>query len=131
MTSAAVGIEVIRTDGWLWAAAPAHAYGLIGFVVLDLLLAGINYRGATKLATIGSSLFGGTQFAAMAGDLLMGQPAGVPTGVWESYLLGDASFLALLCIQVFIVVWSLLSARITAIQMGEDKSPRKNHLKVR
>ncbi|HLQ06488.1 MAG TPA: hypothetical protein VK126_01895 [Nitrososphaerales archaeon] len=116
IASAAVGIEVLRTDGWLWSAAPLHAYGLIAFVALDLLLAGISWR-VTRLAIIGSALFGGIQFIAMVGDVFMGQPAGIPAAVWESYLLGDTPFMVLLGIQVVIIAWAILSTRIMANHM--------------
>lgn len=118
IASAAVGIEIMRRDSWLWSASPVHAYGLIVFVTLDLVLAGTSWR-VTRLATTGSALFGGIQIAAMVGDVFMGQPAGVPAGVWESYLLGDMPFTVLLGLQVVIVAWAILSTRIIANEMHE------------
>src|SRR5580692_11872706 len=85
IASALIGIEILSSDEWLWYVAPTHAYGLIVFVVLDSILA-IALRRTTRLAATGSALFGAVQFVAMFGDIIMGQPAGVPIGLWRSYL---------------------------------------------
>jgi hypothetical protein len=110
VVSALVGIEILSTDEWLWYVAPTHAYGLIAFVVLDCALAIILWR-KTRPAAIGAALFGVIQFAAMAGDIVMGEPSGVPTGLWRSYLLSDTAFTVLLGIQLVIVASALLAAR--------------------
>jgi hypothetical protein len=102
VVSALVGTIILKTDGYLWAAAPSHAYGLVVFVVVDLALAAIVWR-ATRLALLGSALLGAVQFTAMAGDVFVGQPTGLPTSLWEQYLLGDTYFVALLCIQLALV----------------------------
>ena len=100
--SAIVGAVILKTDAWLWAAAPSHAYGLIVFVVVDVGLAAIVWR-ATRLALLGSALLGVVQFTAMAGDVFMGQPTGMPANLWEQYLLGDTYFVALLALQFAVV----------------------------
>jgi hypothetical protein len=107
VVSAIVGAVILRTDAWLWAAAPSHAYGLVAFVVVDLGLAAAVWR-ATKLALLGSALLGAVQFTAMAGDVFVGQPTGLSTSLWEQYLLGDAYFVALLCLQLAVVAVALL-----------------------
>jgi len=115
LASGAVGAEIILTDGWLRSASPYHAYGLVAFVVIDLFLAGASW-GIPRLATKGSGLFGTIQFAGMIADIFAGQPTGVPVGVWEGYLVGDAFFMALLGIQAAIVGWAALSARMISNQ---------------
>jgi hypothetical protein len=102
LVSAIVGAVILKTDAWLWAAAPSHAYGLIVFVVVDVGLAAIVWR-ATRLALLGSALLGVVQFTAMAGDVFMGQPTGMPANLWEQYLLGDTYFVALLALQFAVV----------------------------
>jgi len=105
--SAIVGAVILKTDAWLWAAAPSHAYGLIVFVVVDLGLAAIVWR-ATRLALLGSALLGAVQFTAMAGDVFTGQPAGMPASLWQQYLLGDAYFVALLALQLAVIAVAVL-----------------------
>ncbi len=121
VASAALGIEILWTDSWLWS-SPVHSYGLIAFVVFDLVLATVGWK-ATKLAATGSGLFGAIQFSAMVGDALMGQPAGVPARAWESYLLGNLSFMVLLGVQMLIVAWAILSSRVIAKQMQKTALP--------
>src|SRR5207247_2834862 len=36
--SGLLGVQILIDDKWLWAAAPSHAYGLIGFVSIDMIL---------------------------------------------------------------------------------------------
>ena len=106
VVSAGVGAAILKTDGYLWAASPSHAYGLVVFAVLDIGLAALAWKkiGLTLLGTI---LLGATQFLAMVGDILVGQPAGWPAGAWQHYLLGDSYFVALLGIQLVIVAGGL------------------------
>jgi hypothetical protein len=113
VASALVGIEILRSDEWLWYVAPTHAYGLIVFVVLDSALAIALWR-TIRLAAIGSGLFGAVQFVAMAGDIIVGQPAGVPSGLWRSYLLSDTAFTLLLGIQLIIVTSASIVTRMNA-----------------
>jgi hypothetical protein len=110
VVSALVGIEILSTDEWLWYVAPTHAYGLVAFVVLDCALAIVLWR-KTRPAAIGAALFGAVQFVAMFGDIITGEPAGVPMGLWRSYLLGDTAFTVLLAIQLVIVASAILAAR--------------------
>ena len=108
VVSAIVGAIILKTDAYLWAAAPSHAYGLMVFVAVDLGLAVAVWR-VTKLAILGTALMGVVQFAAMAGDVFMGGPAGLPQRAWQQYLLGDTYFVALLGIQLVVVAVALLS----------------------
>jgi hypothetical protein len=80
------------------------------FVVLDSALAIALWR-TTRLAAIGAALFGTVQFVAMFGDIIIGQPAGVPIGLWRSYLLSDTAFTLLLGMQLIIVVSAILAMR--------------------
>jgi hypothetical protein len=105
--SAVVGAAILKTDGYLWAAAPSHAYGLAAFVFLDIgLIALVWIR--VRLALLGTALLGAVQFTAMAGDVFIGHPAGLPQGLWQQYLLADGYFVALLAIQLIVVAGALL-----------------------
>jgi hypothetical protein len=104
--SAVVGAAILMTDGYLWAAAPSHAYGLVAFVVLDLGLAALVWK-KVRLALLGTAILGAIQFTFMVGDVLVGQPTGLPSGLWEQYLLGDGYFVVLLIIQLVVVAGGL------------------------
>ena len=100
--SALLGGLILKTDAYLWAAAPSHAYGLAVFVVLDLALIVATWTvGGIGLA--GSALLAGLQFAAMAGDLFSGQPKGLPLPAWQQYILSDDYFVALFALQPAII----------------------------
>jgi hypothetical protein len=117
VASALVGVDILSTDGWLWYVAPTHAYGLIAFVLLDFALTIVLWRKA-RPAAIGAALFGVVQFVAMFGDIIMGEPAGVPIGLWRSYLLSDTAFTVLLGIQLVIVASAILAAR-TSVEVPQ------------
>ncbi len=100
--SGLLGIQILIDDKWLWAAAPSHAYGLIGFVSIDMiLLAAALIR--INLATVSAGLMAAAQFAAMLADVVVGQPEGVPSIAFRNYLLGDTAYLGLLFIQIAIL----------------------------
>ncbi len=105
--SAIVGAIILKTDAYLWAAAPSHAYGLIVFVAVDLGLAVAVWR-VTRLAILGTALMGLVQFTAMAGDVFMGRPVGIAQSAWQQYILGDTYFVALLGIQLVVVAIAVL-----------------------
>ncbi len=115
LVSAAVGARILTTDGWLWAAAPTHAYGLIAFVAMDIVLIAALWR-RTKFAEVGAITLAAVQFLAMAGDLAGYTPAGVPTSIFQSYLLSDMPFVALLTIQPAIAGLGVLSRKLTSTQ---------------
>src|SRR4029077_19056041 len=103
VVSGIVGSQILLTDGWLWSAAPSHAYGLFGFVIVDLILAtAVLLR--TSAAAAGAALIAVTQFGAMIADVVSGQPQGVASIAFRSYLLGDTSYLGLLFIQIGILI---------------------------
>jgi hypothetical protein len=101
-SSALVGVQILTTDFWLWSAAPTHAYGLMAFVALDFALVYGVWR-RTRLAVFGAVLTATVQLAAMMGDIIAGEPAGVPGSVFRSYLLADTAYLGLLTTQGIIM----------------------------
>ena len=101
-TSVIAGIQILLTDYWLWSAAPTHAYGLIMFVALDAALVLGTLR-ATRLAVFGAMLTAAIQLVAMVGDIIAGQPAGLPVEVFRNYLLTDSAYLGLLTTQGLII----------------------------
>ena len=100
--SALAGIEILSTDLWLWSAAPTHAYGLVAFVVLDVALIFRTWR-ATRFAVFGALSTATVQLAAMLGDIIAGEPAGLPVSIFRNYLLADTAYLGLLITQGFIM----------------------------
>ena len=99
LVSGLVGMWIAASDGWLRAVAPTHAYGLLAFAVLDLVLA-IVVIAVPRIAYAGALLVSITQVAAMAGDALTFTPTGTLQTAFRAYLLGDMAFLALLGIQL-------------------------------
>ena len=53
--SGLLGIQILIDDKWLWAAAPSHAYGLIGFVSIDMILVVVALV-RVGLATVSAAL---------------------------------------------------------------------------
>ncbi|SRR5579875_480693 len=100
--SGVIGLWIIATDAWLWSVAPDHAAGLIAFVGFDAILAAALWK-VVRAATLGTIVFAGVQLAAMAGDILFYRPLGVASEAWVGYLLGNASFMSLLLLQVAII----------------------------
>jgi hypothetical protein len=100
--SALVGVQILSTDLWLWSAAPTHAYGLMAFVALDVALIFGTWK-ATRFAVFGALLTATVQLAAMLGDIIAGEPAGLPVSVFRNYLLADTAYLGLLITQGFIM----------------------------
>ena len=92
----------MSTDLWLWSAARAHAYGLMAFIALDVALIFGTWR-VTRFDVLGALLTATVQLAAMLGDIISGEPAGLPVSVFRSYLLADTAYLGLLITQGFIM----------------------------
>src|SRR5207302_6915770 len=100
--SALVGVRILATDYWLWSAAATHAYGLAAFVALDCALIVAVWR-VTRLSSLGALLTATIQLVAMLGDIVAGEPAGLPAAVFRSYLLSDTAYLGLLISQCLIL----------------------------
>src|SRR5712692_4437995 len=98
LVSGLVGVWTVANDGWLRAVAPSHAYGLLAFAALDVVLALVVIV-VPRLAYVGAFLISMTQVVAMAGDALTFTPAGTLQSAFRAYLLGDTAFVALLGIQ--------------------------------
>ena len=109
--SGLLGIQILIDDKWLWAAAPSHAYGLIGFVSIDMILV-VAALMRVGLATMSAALMAVAQFAAMLADVVVGQPEGVPSTSFRSYLLGDTAYLGLLFIQIAILSVAIVTLTI-------------------
>jgi len=105
VVSGLLGLWILESDQWLWASAKSHAYGLVGFVIVDLALAFAVARGISW-DSMGVSAAALIQVMAMLGDLENGQPIGVSSTAFRGYLIGDGSFLALLAIQSAILFTS-------------------------
>jgi hypothetical protein len=99
LVSGLVGAWIAANDGWLWAVAPSHAYGLLAFAALDAILAFVVIV-VPKLAYEGALLLSITQVIVMLGDALAFTPMGTLQAAFRAYLLGDSAFVALLGIQL-------------------------------
>lgn len=101
---------ILMTDGYLWGAAPSHAYGLIAFVTFDAGLAIVLWR-LPAFGLLGSAVLGVVQFAAMVGDVFKGGPAGLPLALWQQYILADGYFVALLIVQLALITVAIMVFR--------------------
>src|SRR5438128_12321279 len=90
LVSGLIGVWIAANDGWLWAVAPSHAYGLLAFAALDVILALVVIV-VPRLAYVGALLVSTTQVAAMAGDALTFTPTGTLHVALEAYLLRHAA----------------------------------------
>src|SRR6266571_4431203 len=125
VASGLVGIQILLSDKWLWSAAPSHAFGLIGFVLIDLILVVATLR-RIGLAALGAAMLATVQFGAMLSDLIAGQPEGVPSVAFRNYLLSDMAYLGLLFIQVAIVIVAV-DALATSLFHRHDRVLRVLH----
>lgn len=105
VTSAALALWILSTDSFLLAAQPTHAYGLVAFVVLDVVFATLILA-RRKLAFPGALVFGVIQFLAMASDPLTGPQIGMTVEVFAKYLFSNWAFDALLIAQIAVVLMS-------------------------
>jgi hypothetical protein len=104
VVSAGIGTYIGATDSYLWAAAPSHAYGLVAFVVIDLVAAGALYA-LPRASRVLALLLPLVQFAAMAGDMYMGlgSPGSVVQSGFRFYLLSNSAFMALFVLQAVLI----------------------------
>lgn len=72
VASGLAGLQILLIDRWLWSVAPSHAYGLMGFVALDLILV-LAVLEKAGIGIVGAALVSGTQFGAMLADLVAGE----------------------------------------------------------
>jgi hypothetical protein len=103
LASGLLGVEILTNDRWLWSAAPSHAYGLIAFVAIDLVVA-LTLFIRISVATVGAGLIATAQLGAMLVDTTIGQPQGVAMNAFAAYLLSDPSYIGLLVMQAGILL---------------------------
>ncbi|HEX9430100.1 MAG TPA: hypothetical protein VF944_06945 [Candidatus Bathyarchaeia archaeon] len=101
LVSGLAGVWIVANDGWLRAVAPSHAYGLLAFAALDVVLA-LVVLVVPRLAYVGALLVSMTQVVAMAGDALIFTPMGTLQAAFRAYLLADTGFVVLLGIQLVV-----------------------------
>src|SRR5213080_1577417 len=114
LVSGLAGVWIVASDGWLRAVAPSHAYGLLAFAALDVVLALVVVV-VPRLAYVGALLVSMTQVVAMAGDALTFTPTGTLQAAFRTYLLGDTAFVLLLGIQL-----AVAGIAATAIAMPHE-----------
>ncbi len=100
--SSMLGTYILATDNFLRFAAPTHYEGLAVFVLIDTALITALWR-PIRFAGLGAMLAALIQLVAMLSDLIAGQPAGVSTTAFVTYLLTDTAFLGLLAAQGIII----------------------------
>ena len=109
--SGALGIYVLATDNFLRLAAPTHYEGLAGFVLIDTVLIAALWR-QIRFAALGAMLAAIVQVAAMLSDVVAGQPEGVSTTAFATYLLTDIAFVGLMTAQGVIIALSTVTMAV-------------------
>jgi hypothetical protein len=100
-------VEILSLDKWLWSVSPQHAFGLILFLIIDIVLVLAILR-RIRLATTGALIISLVQLSAMIVDLFGGAPPSTPGATFTQYLLGNAAFDGLLIVQGIILVAATL-----------------------
>ena len=106
--SALLGLAMLATDRNLWTYAPTHAYGLIGFVLVDLAaLALVALRGRKMVFGL-AAVWGALQALIMLSDIATGaQSFGMAPADFARYLFGlgfyDSNHIAFLFPALFAV----------------------------
>lgn len=122
LASALIGIEIVLTDTDLWEAVPSHAYGLIGFVIVDFIIAGLLFvkRGvAFRFAMFWSII----QFALMLGDIATAQASGFNSYVeFMNYLFSLWNFDLLLILQPIIALLGFKGYRQMVIKQDTART---------
>jgi len=112
LVSTANGGYILATDSALWSVAPSHAYGLISFTVVDLLLVFGLWK-VPRTAIVVSVFLGLVQLSAMAGDIFFGtltfSSNSTTSKAFSNYLLSDVAFVALLGVQVILIVVGIVA----------------------
>ena len=121
IVSAILGLAVLGTDANIWRDAPTHAYGLVAFVVIDLVLLGWTFMKPNKMSLRLVAAFGAIQVLAMLADITQA-PASYhfTTTQFATYLFGlgyyDSYHIAFLFPALFVV-----NVLLTAIAFLESK----------
>ena len=129
LASVIVGIEMLATDSYLWRVAPDHAFGLLGFAILALILALAvlslprQYASYTKYAFLGAAFLATVQLALMIGDTIVGAPMGVAQDAFRTYLLSNISFVTLLGIQAITSLTALAATRTISLRTNLSRMP--------
>ena len=108
VTSALLGLLILTTDQWLWIAEPSHAYGLIGFVILDILLT-IVVLETPSVGIWAAAVASILQLTVMVGDMFVGQPVGISSTAFRAYLINDPSYIGILLVKTIIVAVAFAS----------------------
>jgi hypothetical protein len=74
----------------------------MAFIALDLALIFGVWK-VTRLSIFGALLTATFQLVAMLGDIVAGEPAGLPSAVFRNYLLADVAYVELLITQSVIM----------------------------
>ena len=113
LVSAAVGAQILLTDSDLWEAAQSHAYGLIGFVVLDLLVAALTLA-RPRLGSLSAMAWALVKFFIMLGDILTARSVGFEDyAQFMNYLFSLWNFDTLLILQLLVALVAYGAFRTT------------------
>ena len=107
LISALLGIVILATDKNIWKDAPLHAYGLVAFVVVDLVLLGLVMMRPTKQTLRIVLGWGLLQIVIMLANIFNGPSTYGSPSDFATYLFGlgyyDSNHIAYLFPALFVV----------------------------
>jgi hypothetical protein len=137
--SAELGGNILSSDAFLWAVAPTHAYGLMAFVGMDLVLIAalwdrIRFGGTllvVKYAGTLSIVLASVQFLAMIGDLAgLQPPMGMTASAFRTYLLSDRLYIGLIAFQPAIAAMSIWLRKQIEFRVRDLEPTRSTRLET-
>ena len=134
--SAILGLTILGTDHNLWSLEPSHAYGLIAFVVIDLVAIGlIMWKGSRMMVRLGG-VWGAVFAVIMVSDIYSGGALAFDTtpDKFAIYLFGlgyydsdhiAALFPALFIVNILVAIVGLMESRRSTMptQSGPATKP--------
>lgn len=104
LLSALAGLQIFLTDTDLWEAAPSHAYGLLVFIILDLVATALSVA-LPKLGLPAAMTWGTVKFFLLLGDILTAKNVGFHSySQFMEYLFSLWNFDTLLVLQLIIAI---------------------------
>jgi hypothetical protein len=107
--SALLGLAILGTDHNLWSLEPSHAYGLIGFVAIDVIAMALVMWKGSRMALLLGGIWGALFALIMVSDIYSGGATAFSTTTdqFAIYLFGlgyyDAYHIAFLFPALFVV----------------------------
>jgi F0F1-type ATP synthase assembly protein I len=85
-----LGVLILTFDRILWETAPAHAYALIVFVIIDFAAGVFVFAKPASMAFTLAGVWSAARIIIQIGDILLGPSLGLPYAQFAGYLFNPA-----------------------------------------